>query len=467
MVYSEERWSTVSQLTSQIKKTLDFDSGLQNVWLRAEISNFKRHSRGHMYFTLKDEKSRISAVMFAGKNRHLNFQPENGMKVLIKGYVSVYEPFGQYQLYVMEMEQDGIGQLYIQYEKLKKQLEAEGLFEESRKKRLPYFPKEIAIITSPTGAAIRDMIITLKRRFPVARITLFPVLVQGKDAPFSIVSALNQAEVIGGFDVLIFGRGGGSIEELWAFNEEAVARKIASLKIPTISAVGHETDFTISDFTADLRAATPTAAAELAAPVLDDLHQQTSQMKDRLYKALQDKIYNEREKLERLKKSYAFRYPTHLFQQKEQELDRFMERLKTGLSRRKEKGEEQLNYLNKRLLQHYPSHRLKREKDRLNELHEKAEKSMERYVTERQKAFHYLLQKLNILNPLGIMDRGYSVIYNGEQKLVTSIDQVEAQEELKLYVHDGVVYANVLSTADQTFSDEAEKMLKERDKNDG
>ncbi|MFB4164602.1 exodeoxyribonuclease VII large subunit [Alteribacillus sp. JSM 102045] len=450
MLLEHGKWTTVSKLTTHIKKTIEMEPELQQVWLRAEISNFKKHSRGHMYFTLKDEKSRISAVMFAGNNRFLTFQPENGMKVLIKGNVSVYEPFGQYQLYVNEMQPDGIGQLYIQYEKMKKQLEAEGLFSPERKKQLPIFPREIAIITSPTGAAIKDMMTTLKRRCPLIRITLFPVLVQGENAPASIASAMEKAELMGGFDVIIFGRGGGSIEELWAFNEETVARKIASLSIPTISAVGHETDFTIADFTADLRAATPTAAAELAVPVLHELEKQHLQLKTRLYKALKDQTKRESEKLERIKRSYAFRYPTHLIKQKEQELDRLIERLTKSLSTKKELQLEQLHSFIRRLERQHPSRLLESEKSRLIQTTEKTHKVMNRHIMNENNRFVHVLQKLNLLNPLQVMQRGYNVTYDQKESLVTSIHQIEPGEKLTMYIQDGTVYAKAESISNKT-----------------
>ncbi|SDH51269.1 Exodeoxyribonuclease VII large subunit [Alteribacillus persepolensis] len=465
MSFVHDKWTTVSQLTTQIKKTIQMDSALQQVWLRAEISNFKRHSRGHMYFTLKDEKSRISAVMFAGNNRFLTFQPENGMKVLIKGYVSVYEPFGQYQLYVNEMEPDGIGQLYIRYEELKKQLEKEGLFHEGRKKSLPSFPLEIAVITSPTGAAIRDIFTTLKRRFPLARISLFPVLVQGEHAPPSIVNAMEKAEQMGGFDLLIFGRGGGSIEELWAFNEEIVARKIAELTIPSISAVGHETDFTIADFTADLRAATPTAAAELAVPVLDELEKERGQLTARLQKTMHDQLVQEKEKLARFKRSYAFKYPTHLIKQKEQELDQMLERLFKALSGQKQTAKERLSTLNKRLKRQHPYRLLEQEKRRLMQADGMQKKAVERLVAEKQERFRHSLQKLHILNPLDIMQRGYNVAYDEEGTLVTSVDQVTPDDNVSLYMHDGTVHVKAESVSKKTILDD--RKVKEEEKDNG
>lgn len=319
----DKRYLTVTALTKYLKRKLETDKHLRNVWLQAEISNFNHHSRGHMYFTLKDQNSRISAVMFSFQNKFMKFRPENGMKVLVKGEVNLYEPQGQYQLYVQAMEPDGIGSLYLAYEELKKKLTQEGLFQEERKKQIPSFPKHIGIITSPTGAAIRDILTTIERRFPFIKRTLLPVNVQGRDAAPSIVKAIEKANDES-FDVLIIGRGGGSIEELWAFNEEQVARAIAKSSIPIISAVGHETDFTISDFVSDLRAPTPTAAAELAVPSMLELHNQLTHLENRLNYHLNAEIKRKKEQLRSLENTYAFKYPVQLTQQKEQDFDRLV-----------------------------------------------------------------------------------------------------------------------------------------------
>ncbi len=257
---------SIKDINRYIRMKLESDQLLGDVWLRGEISNFTHHSSGHMYFTLKDKDSRLKCIMFASHNQKLPFIPKEGTKVLARGNISVFERDGNYQFYVTQMQPDGIGSLYLAYEQLKRKLEAEGLFEASRKKTIPRFPSVIGIITSPTGAAVRDIIITLQRRHPSVPVLLFPVLVQGAGSASAIVRAIEMMNQMAEVDVLIIGRGGGSLEELWAFNEEAVARSIAASKIPIISAVGHETDFTIADFVADLRAATPTAAAELAVP---------------------------------------------------------------------------------------------------------------------------------------------------------------------------------------------------------
>lgn len=282
---AERQVYSIKELNRYIRMKLDSDNLLSDVWIRGEISNFTHHGSGHMYFTLKDESSRIKAIMFASHNQRLPFIPKEGARVIARGNVTVYERDGQYQFYATHMQPDGIGSLYLAYEQLKSKLEKEGLFAEARKRSLPRFPKCIGVITSPTGAAVRDIVITLQRRFPQVAIVIYPVLVQGKGAAPSIVKAIGALNAMGEADVLIVGRGGGSLEELWAFNEEEVARAISASRIPVISAVGHETDFTIADFAADLRAATPTAAAELAVPHAGELAAQLLQLQQRLRQA--------------------------------------------------------------------------------------------------------------------------------------------------------------------------------------
>ncbi|MFL6563271.1 MAG: exodeoxyribonuclease VII large subunit, partial [Bacillus sp. (in: firmicutes)] len=329
----EQRYLSVNALTKYIKRKFDADPHLRDVHVRGEISNYKQHSSGHMYFTLKDEKARILAVMFSSQSRTMKFAPENGMKVIVKGEISVYEPSGQYQIYIKEMRPDGIGELFLAYEQLKQRLELEGLFAIDTKKAIPLYPRTVGVITSPTGAAIRDVITTIKRRYPIANILVFPALVQGDNAAPSIAKAIAKANNMNEIDVLIVGRGGGSIEELWAFNEELVARAIFSSDIPIISAVGHETDFTIADFVADLRAPTPTGAAELAVPHIDELLDRVLQRQTRLLRTMKGKFQFEKERLNRVQKSYAFRYPHRLYEQKLEQLDKLTEMLVRGTSR--------------------------------------------------------------------------------------------------------------------------------------
>ena len=294
---------TVGALTRYIKYRLDNDPNLQEVCLKGEISNFKKHTRGHFYFTIKDEESRISAIMFASNASKVNFDIQDGMKVLVKGKVTVFEGTGNYQIYVSEVKEDGIGNLFELYEKLKKDLEKEGLFKQDHKKPIPKIPNRIGVITAPTGAAVRDIMSTINRRYPLCEVILFPSLVQGKDAKDDIVKNIKLADTYD-LDVIICGRGGGSIEDLWAFNEEIVARAIYACNTPIISAVGHEIDFTIADFVADKRAETPTAAAEMCAPSKADLINLLKQMELRLNKNINSLITNNKLILHKLMDSY-------------------------------------------------------------------------------------------------------------------------------------------------------------------
>ena len=318
---------TVAALTRYIKYKLDNDSNLQDVYIKGEISNFKHHTRGHFYFTIKDEESRINAIMFASNTKNINFEPQDGMKVLVKGRISVFESTGNYQIYVTEMQEDGIGNLYALYEKLKQKLSNEGLFDESHKKPIPKIPKKIGVVTAKTGAAIKDIISTINRRYPLCEVILFPSLVQGIEAKDDIVKNIKLADSYN-LDTIIVGRGGGSIEDLWAFNEEVVARAIYDCKTPIISAVGHEIDFTISDFVSDLRAATPTGAAEIAVPSKIELKKMINQYKIRLSKNILTKVENNKSYLKKVLDSYILKSPMNIYEVKEEKLSNYIERLK-------------------------------------------------------------------------------------------------------------------------------------------
>ncbi len=435
---------TISEVTRYIKAMMEEDVVLQDVWLRGELSNVKLHSRGHLYFTVKDDKSRMQAVMFAGHNRYLAFKPENGMKVLLRGEVNVYEPYGQYQFYAKEMQPDGVGSLYLAYETLKAKLEGEGLFASERKKPIPTYPSRIAVVTSQTGAAIRDIVTTLKRRYPVAQMTLFPVLVQGEQAPSSIVYAIKQAIAANCFDVMIVGRGGGSIEELWAFNDEGVARAIAASTIPIISAVGHETDYTISDFVADLRAPTPTAAAELAVPDQNELLRTLVNLRKRLTQCMKDQIAREGSKLERLKRSYAFKYPEQLVRQKEQELDGYLDRLKRVAKHSLQDQASQLLHLERSLKRLHPDIQVKQAKEKTNQLHVALVKAMKDQLNTKRQPFQKAVGELQLLSPLRLMERGYSLAYDHErQTLIKSTKQVEVGTQLNIRLKDGNIQCRV------------------------
>ena len=278
---NQDKYLTVSAVTKYLKFKFDTDEHLRTVFLKGEISNFKAHTTGHFYFSLKDEGSKINAIMFSTNAKKINFSPSEGMKVLVVGRISVYEATGGYQIYVEKMEQDGLGNLYIAFEKLKQDLAKEGLFDAAHKKTIPKIPMRIGIVTAPTGAAIKDILSTIKRRFPICETILFPALVQGENAASDIANKIDMAANYE-IDTLIVGRGGGSIEDLWPFNEEIVARAIYHSKVPVISAVGHEIDYTISDFVSDLRAPTPTGAAEIAVPNMIDLVKHIEKLKFRL-----------------------------------------------------------------------------------------------------------------------------------------------------------------------------------------
>ncbi|WP_226667611.1 exodeoxyribonuclease VII large subunit [Metabacillus litoralis] len=449
---SDIKYVTVTALTKYIKRKFDVDPHLTDIWIKGEISNFNLHSRGHMYFTLKDEKARIQGVMFAGSNKSLKFKPENGMKVLLRGEISVYEQSGGYQVYVKEMQPDGIGSLYLAYEELKKNLQKEGLFDSIHKKPIPKYPNQIGVITSPTGAAIRDILTTINRRFPMAKVILIPALVQGVQAGSSVAKAIKTANELGTLDVLIVGRGGGSIEELWAFNEEIVAREIFASQVPIISAVGHETDFTIADFVADLRAPTPTGAAELAVPHFTELLDRLSERKNRLKRSIQERITSNKEKLTHYQESYAFRYPKQLYQQKEQQLDMMVDRLQKVGQRAFTYKKDAYVALKNRLGNEHPSDQVKRSNEAYMSLLKKLNREMSSVITHKNSQFKATIDKLNALSPLKIMDRGYSIVYQEEQ-LIKSINQVQSGNRLKVQLKDGQLDCQVMGIEERTINE--------------
>jgi exodeoxyribonuclease VII large subunit len=433
---SEIKYVTVTALTKYIKRKFDVDPHLSDIWIKGEISNFNLHSRGHMYFTLKDENARIQAVMFAGANKSLKFKPENGMKVILRGEISVYEQSGGYQVYVKEMQPDGIGSLYLAYEELKNRLQKEGLFDQTYKKQIPKYPNRVGVITSPTGAAIRDILITINRRYPLAKVILIPALVQGVHAGASVAEAIKKANKLGALDVLIVGRGGGSIEELWAFNEEIVAREIFASQIPIISAVGHETDYTIADFVADLRAPTPTGAAELAVPHISDLMERLLERKNRLKRSMLERISSNKDRLNHYQTSYAFRYPKQLYLQKEQQLDLVVERLQKEGQRLIKYKKDTYSHLQSRLTNVHPKDQMNRSKEAHQALLKKLNREMSSIINIKYAQFNESIAKLNALSPLKVMDRGYSLVYQ-EGNLIKSINQIEEGQMLKVQLKDG------------------------------
>ncbi len=389
---------SVSQLNRYLKQKFDSDANLFGIWIKGEISNFINHIRtGHLYMSLKDDGGVIKAIMFSGKASKLAFVPEDGMKVLCKGRVSVYEQGGSYQLYIDEMIPDGVGTLYIAYEQLKKKLEAEGLFAPEHKKKLPKIPYRVGVITSPTGAAVRDIINVITRRFPLAEIVLYPALVQGENAASSLVEAVKYFDATKSVNVIIIGRGGGSIEDLWAFNDETLARTVYDCTIPVISAVGHETDFTICDFVSDLRAPTPSAAAELCVPDSNELIEKFSNLKNAVLAYTRRTIREKKVKLDTLSGHRILNDPAILVDDKKTLILSFTEKIDT-------------------LINH----------------------SVER----RKNAFLQTVSKLEALSPLGVLSRGYAYATSGE-KIIRSVDDVGCGDRIDVIFKNGKVIATV------------------------
>ena len=414
-----DKYITVTQLTRYIKYKIDNDVNLNEVFLKGEISNFKAHSRGHFYFTLKDETSRINAIMFASNTKKIKFMPEDGMKVLVTGKISVFEANGGYQIYVNDMLEDGVGNLYIAFEQLKKKLEQEGLFRKEYKKQIPKIPTRVGVVTAPTGAAIKDIISTIKRRWPLAEIILFPSLVQGENAKEDIVRQIEKAKDYN-LDTLIVGRGGGSIEDLWPFNEEIVARSIFECNIPIISAVGHEIDFTIADFVADLRAPTPTGAAELAVPQKHDVENYLMQLKIRLNKQIQHKININKQKLEEVKSRYIFQNPIAIYQAKELQFDSIIERLKSS---------SKLLITNK-------------EKKFLTVMKSYIIENPLKITEPKKNKYLQIVSKLETLSPLLTIKRGYSMTKK-DGKVITSTKELKIKDKLEITLTDGTINAEV------------------------
>lgn len=438
----DKKFLSVSALTKYIKAKLELDPHLQRVYVQGEISNFTHHSRGHMYFTLKDENASIRAVMFQGNNRNLRFTPENGLKVFVEGEISVFEAFGQYQLYVREMQPDGIGALHLAYEQLKEKLEKAGYFAKEHKKAIPTFPKRIALITSPTGAAVRDMITTIKRRYPIVEIVVIPTLVQGESAPESIIRSIKIANN-DSFDTIILGRGGGSIEDLWSFNDERVAKAIFASNIPIISGVGHETDFTISDFVADLRAPTPTGAAELAVPSLIEVSSHIHHLTERIKKISQITLLNKYDKLKQLQASRAFYQPKQMIYQKVQYIDHLSNRMDMLMKSQFSNKMQQYNSTFNRLEKHHPGRKIELVKQQLIYLTKQMQKTAGDQYGRKKDQFQHLVGTLAVLNPLHIMNRGFAIPYNKKNEIIHSVKSMQKDDEISVRFIDGQIKCTV------------------------
>lgn len=426
---------TVSALNNYLKRKFEADVHLGHVYLKGEISNSKMHTRGHLYFSIKDETSVISAVMFQTYASTLNFEPKDGTKVFVEGKVTVYEGSGKYQIVVSKMQPDGVGELYIAYEKLKKELENEGLFKVDHKKSIPKYPKKIGIITAPTGAAIRDILSTIKRRYPIAETILFPALVQGETAKDSIVKNIHIAENYD-LDVLIVGRGGGSIEDLWAFNEEIVARAIYECNIPIISAVGHEVDFTIADFVADLRAPTPTGAAELAVPNMIEVFKHLDNFKIRLKGSIVNRINYEKKRLDSLSNSYVLKNPSAFYEAKEQKLSILMDKLESIIKNKLDISRTRFNNIMSSYALKNPLSYYEKDKEKIISLKSKLDSSINLYMTNKEKTYILLLNKLELLSPLAILKKGYSVVTK-ESEIINSTKNLKKGDKIDIKLSQG------------------------------
>lgn len=397
-----DKYLSVSTISRYIKHLLDTDKNLQTIFIKGEISNLKQHSSGHIYFSLKDETSKINAIMFSNNAKKLNFVPTDGTKVLAIGRVSLYEATGNYQIYINEMLEDGVGNLYIAFEKLKEKLSKEGLFQEKYKVLIPKYPAKIGVVTANIGAAIKDIISTIKRRYPIAEVYLFSSLVQGEQAKYDLVKKIEQADQFG-VDVIIVGRGGGSIEDLWPFNEEIVAKAIFDCKTPIISAVGHEIDYTIADFVADLRAPTPTGAAEIAVPNIIDIISHLNHLKIRLNESILKNLNLKKLYFDSLRNSYIIKNPNFIYENKRQKLDLIETTLNSNILLKLENNKKEINNL---------------------------------------------LIQLDLLNPLNILKRGYSLTYKNN-KIVKSIKNIKEKDNLTIKLSDGNINVVVRSVEDE------------------
>ncbi len=417
----EEKTLTVSEINSYINRKLKIDPKLKNILIKGELSNYKSYSSGHSYFTLKDEKSQISAVMFKGnKDRFLKFEPENGMKVIIKGKIEVYEKTGKYQLYATTMTEDGIGNLHIAYEQLKKKLAKDGLFDDAHKKEIPKFPKRIGVVTAQTGAAIRDIITTIKKRYPICEVLVFSTLVQGDQAAPQIVRQITRAQEFD-LDTLIIGRGGGSIEDLWPFNEEIVAHAIYNCRIPIISSVGHEIDYTISDFVADKRAPTPTGAAVIAAPNINEVENNIEQLLNRVNKTILDKINLNKTRLTHISEKQILKNPESIYEIKGMGLDNLVDKL---------------NFASKSIINN--------NKTKLFKLKNSIVLKNPTEITRTKKeAYLKNFEKLEILNPLLTLKRGYTLAKTND-KVISSAKDVESGDQIDIEFDDGIVNTKVI-----------------------
>ena len=432
---------SVSALTKYIKYKFDQDPHIQSFLIKGELSNFKKHSSGHLYFNVKDKESVISAMMFKGNASKLGFEPKEGDEVLIEARVSVYERRGNYQIYVNKMQLDGIGNLYQKLELLKKKLKKEGYFDQSNKKLIPKYPKKIAVLTASTGAAIRDIHSTINNRYPLVEQIQISTLVQGTQARQDIIEKIQYADSLD-VDTIIVGRGGGSIEDLWNFNEEDVVKTIFNCQTPIISAVGHETDFTLSDFVADVRAATPTQAAVIATPDQYELLQQIKQYEYTLSRYIKQYIEHQKKQLNHISSYYKFKQPSLLYDQQIQKRDELERQLNHLLNTKVEKSKHHLKLLQQSFNFKNLNQQITQEKQSIYQLHSRLSKIMSNNITNLKTVLKNKLESLNNLSPTNTMLRGYAIV-NKDNEVVTSTHKLNENDQISLTMKDGSVDATV------------------------
>ncbi|PTJ69302.1 exodeoxyribonuclease VII large subunit [Mammaliicoccus sciuri] len=436
-----DKYLSVTAITKYIKYKFDQDPHLLNVFIKGEISNFKRHSSGHLYFALKDDKGVLSAMMFKSSANQLSFNPKEGDQVLVEGRIGVYESRGAYQIYVQSMQLDGVGLLFEKFEALKKELAEKGYFDQEHKLSIPKYPKKIAVLTASTGAAIRDICSTLDKRYPLAEQVLMSTLVQGKGAKDNIINNIKEADSMG-VDVIIVGRGGGSIEDLWSFNEREVVEAIYHCKTPVISAVGHETDTTLSDFVSDVRAATPTQAAVIAAPDINALYQLISNARQYLTKHITQTIQQDKHKLKQLSSYYKLKTPSLLYDQETQKLDELQKQLSRNLEQTVTRNNHKLDILQNKLRItpiYNKTFQFRQDFNRLNMLQTQL---VNRIISQKKQVLTNKLAQLDALSPTQIMLRGYSIIEK-DDKIITSKNDLKIDDDITINLKDGKINANV------------------------
>lgn len=439
---STPQYLSVTALTKYIANKFHRDPYLDRVFVKGEISNYNPRRTGHQYFTIKDDQSQLRAVMFAREFSQVKFQVEEGMEVLVTGKLTVYEPQGNYQMIVSAMEPDGIGALYLALEQLKAKMQAQGLFDRP-KRPIPVFPKKIAVVTSPSGSVIQDIITTIRRRYPVVDITIFPTRVQGKEAAGEIVAAFNQIKLRADeYDTVIVARGGGSIEDLWPFNEEAVAHAILACPLPVISSIGHETDTTIADLVADLRAPTPTSAAEQAVPVLAEVLQYLQQLESRVQSSFKQRMQVYQKQLDSAMNKYIFRHPESIYQAYSQQVDQANQRLTSATDSYVKNRQYQANMLQQALLAQEPSQLVRQKSRDYQQVAQGLNHWMTYYLQRRQDRMGRAVSLLDAYSPLKQIARGYALVEH-EGEIVKSVDQLNVGDDLAVQLLDGQVEAQV------------------------